>query len=229
MLDSHLMAPAPPMSTACPETCSDVAGVATHRAACATEPYSRAAWSRRCAWYAGERQPLLTTNSTPSPAAYLDARRRAPRSAGSSLPTPGTVLSKTVVPSGMAPSALPSEPPGWLRGREGSADVTDDRGVVQDDASGGGGGIVEVEMVEEVEDGDACSWELQAAAITARTRSCAVSRIRRVRPCRHRLLGRLVWVILPVKAAWCCQHVSDSWYADDMRRLVESWSARVAR
>jgi hypothetical protein len=43
-------------------------------------------------------------------------------------------------------------------------------------------------------------------------------------------------LMLPVDAAWRCQHVCGSWYADDMRRLVASrsvsgwpWSGDVAR
>ena len=46
------------MSTASPDTCADVPGVATHRAASASEPYFAIASSRSCCWYAGERQPL---------------------------------------------------------------------------------------------------------------------------------------------------------------------------
>jgi hypothetical protein len=45
-----------------------------------------------------------------------------------------------------------------------------------------------------------------------------------------------VRLMLPVKAAWCCQHVCASRYADDMRRLVASrsvsgwsWSGGVFR
>ncbi len=83
-------------------------GVPTHRAACRSEPYFDTAPWRRRSWYAGERQPLLTTKSTPSSAASVAAWRRAPRSAGSRFATPGTSSSKTVVPSGTAPSASPS-------------------------------------------------------------------------------------------------------------------------
>ncbi len=99
-----------PMSTASPDTWADVLGVATQRAASASEPYFETASRSSCSWYAGERQPLSTTNSTPSSAASVAARRRAPRSAGSRLATPGTSSSKTVVPSGTAPSASPSAP-----------------------------------------------------------------------------------------------------------------------
>jgi hypothetical protein len=37
------------------------------------------------------------------------------------------------------------------------------------------------------------------------------------------------WLMLPVKAAWRCQHVCGSRYADDMRRLVASRSKTEAR
>ena len=85
-------------------------GVATQRAASSSEPYFETASRSSRSWYAGERQPLLTWNSTPSSAASVAAWRRAPRRAGSSLATPGTSSSKTVVPSGTAPSASPSAP-----------------------------------------------------------------------------------------------------------------------
>ena len=49
-------------------------------------------------------------DSTASSAASVVAWRRAPRRAGSSLATAGTSSSKTVVPSGTAPSASPSAP-----------------------------------------------------------------------------------------------------------------------
>ena len=67
------------MSTASPDTWADVSGVATHRAASASEPYSETASRRSCSWYSGERQPLSTESSTPSSAAslLLGAGRRA--------------------------------------------------------------------------------------------------------------------------------------------------------
>ena len=108
-----------PRSTASPSTWSDVAGVATQRAASALEPYFEIASSSSCSWYAGERQPLLTSNTTPSPAASSAARRSAPRRAGSSLATPGYSSSKTVAPSGTSPSATPGSwwcSPGSRRG-----------------------------------------------------------------------------------------------------------------
>ena len=58
----------------------------------------------------GNASRYRRTNSTPSPAASVAAWRRAPRRAGSRLATPGTSSSKTVVPSGTAPSASPSAP-----------------------------------------------------------------------------------------------------------------------
>ena len=70
---------------------------------------------RSCSWYSGERQPLSTKNSTPSSAASVAAWRRAPSRAGSRLATPGISSSKTVVPSGTAPSASPSAPRCSLR------------------------------------------------------------------------------------------------------------------
>ena len=48
------------MSTASPDTCADVLGVATHRAASASDPYFVTASWRSCSWYSGERQPLST-------------------------------------------------------------------------------------------------------------------------------------------------------------------------
>src|SRR4051812_27963322 len=98
------------MSTASPETWADVSEVATQRAASASDPYFEIASRRSCSSYSGERQPLLTTNSTPSSAASAAAWRRAPSRAGSRLATPGIPSSKTVAPSGTAPSASPSEP-----------------------------------------------------------------------------------------------------------------------
>ena len=68
-----------------------------------------------CSWYSGERQPLSTKNSTPSYAASVAAWRRAPSRSGSRLATPGISSSKTVVPSGTAPSASPSAPRCSLR------------------------------------------------------------------------------------------------------------------
>ena len=72
-------APEGPMSTASPDTWADVLGVATHRPASACEPYFEIASWRSRAWYAGDRQPLSTTNRTPSAAASVAALRRAPR------------------------------------------------------------------------------------------------------------------------------------------------------
>src|SRR5262245_46893287 len=104
------------MSTASPDTWADVVAVATQRAASSSEPYfETASWSS-CSWYAGERQPLSTKKSTPSAAAAVAARRSAVRRAGSRLETPGTSLSKTVVPAGTAPSASPSTRPCCDRG-----------------------------------------------------------------------------------------------------------------
>lgn len=98
------------MSTASPDTWADVSGVATHRAASSSEPYFATASRRSRSWYSGERQPLSTTNATPSSAASVAARRRAASRSGSSRVTPGTASSKTVVSSGTAPPPSPSGP-----------------------------------------------------------------------------------------------------------------------
>ncbi len=92
------------MSTASPDTCGDVSGVATHRAASAREPYVETASSSRCSWYAGERQPLLTWSSTPSSAASVAAcggHGEDPDRGGNGR----DVVAETVVPSGTTPSA----------------------------------------------------------------------------------------------------------------------------
>ena len=105
--DSHV-APEEPRSTASPFTCADVWGVATQRAASASEPYFETACWSSCSWYAAERQPLSTVNRTPLAAASVAARRRAASRSASSLATPGISSSKTDVPVGMAPPATPS-------------------------------------------------------------------------------------------------------------------------
>src|SRR3954451_19494129 len=127
------------MSTASPDTCGDVVPVATHRGASPSEPYLAIASRRSWSSYAGERQPLLTTRSTPSAAASVAARRRARTRAGSRLATPGTSSSKTVVPSGTAPPASPSASRCSLRERStGDAadhgeDAVKGEGTVKDD------------------------------------------------------------------------------------------------
>jgi hypothetical protein len=45
---------------AAPNTSAHVSGLATQRAACASEPYFETASRRRCSWYSGDRQPLST-------------------------------------------------------------------------------------------------------------------------------------------------------------------------
>src|SRR3954447_1020605 len=147
------------MSTASPDTCADVAGVATQRAASASEPYLRTAWRRSCCWYSAERQPLSTTRPTPSAAAAVAARRNAPCSAGSSLATPGIASSKTVVPAGTAPSASPRAPWCTMR-RTALGDGIEDEDVVRDEAG---------------------SLEPRAAAIAAMTRSRPARRALRIR------------------------------------------------
>src|SRR5436189_4974330 len=140
------------MSTASPDTWGDVSEVATHRAASSSEPYFETASSRSCSSYAGERQPLLTKSSTPSSTASAAARRRAPRRAGSSLATPGISSSKTVVPSGTAPSASPNAPP-----RSDRLDVVlGERGL--DDFRGGEAVRRTSIGAAAVEDEDATNW-----------------------------------------------------------------------
>ena len=104
------------MSTASPFTCADVSGVATHRVAASSDPYFEIASSSSRCWYAGERRPLSTKNSTPPAAASVAAWRSAASRSGSSSATPGIPSSKTVVPSGTAPPASPSAPRRSSRG-----------------------------------------------------------------------------------------------------------------
>src|SRR5829696_7447278 len=206
---SHAAAPEGPMSTASPDTWADLSGVATHRAASSSEPYFDTASRRSRSWYAGERQPLSTRNSTPPPAASVAARRTAPSRRGSSLATPGTSSSKTVVPSGTAPPASPSAARCSSRGRS--------TGEAADEGEG------------TVKDGGTSDLEPRAAAIAAMARSTPTARRLRIPPRRVVARAGLLWVTPPLKAAWCCRHVCDSRYADDMRRLVASERARADR
>ena len=98
------------MSTASPETWADVSAVATHRAASCSEPYVETASRRSCSWYAGERQPLLTSNSTPSSAASVAASAQRVQQIGVEVGDARDLASKTVVPSGTTPSAAASAP-----------------------------------------------------------------------------------------------------------------------
>src|SRR5262245_18768872 len=156
-----------PMSTASPDTWADVPGVATHRAASSSEPYFRTASSRRYSWYSGERQPLSTTNSTPPTAAAVAARRKARTRAATRLCMPGTPSSKTVVPSGIAPSASPSARDS-LRRRMGAPPETPtgDAAVEEDESFGN---------ADAVEDQGASDRypEITAAGATTRTRPAA--------------------------------------------------------
>ena len=189
-----------PMSTASPDTWADVSGVATHRAASASEPYFAIASRSSCSWYAAERQPLSTTNATPSPAASVAARRRAASSAGSRLATPGSRRRRRVVPSGTAPSASPSAAAvPRARGTRGAASRARRRGRVTPAAGGS-----------------------SDAAIAAMTASRPATRSRRIRV-RDRCVA--CWsgeVMPPVKAARRCGPVCGFRYAGDMRRLVAS-------
>jgi hypothetical protein len=90
-------------------------------------------------------------------------------------------------------------------------------------------GDAAVESEDAVEGEDAGNWEPMAAATAAMTTSRPATRVLRIRIRRVvRRAGRL-WVTPPFKAAWCCQHVCGSRYADDMRQLVPSEHACVDR
>ena len=74
--------PTGPMSTASPDTCADVLGVATQRAASAAEPYFEIASRSSCSWYSGERRPLVDDELDPvvrGVASPLGAGHRAAR------------------------------------------------------------------------------------------------------------------------------------------------------
>ncbi len=191
------------MSTASPDTCADVLGVATHRAASASEPYSETASRSSCSWYSGERQPLSTKSSTPSYAASVAARRRAPRRAGSRLATPAIPSAKTVVPSGTALSRSPGAPRCSRRRTSiGNAAVED-------------------------EDGSNC-WP-RATAIAAMTTSRPAARSLRIRIRRVvRRAGRRE-ATPAFKAAWCCRPVWGFRYADDTRQHLASEDAGLDR
>src|SRR3954447_20425113 len=135
------------MSTASPDTCADVPGVATQRAASASEPYLRTASRRSCCWYSAERQPLSTTTPPPSAAAAVAAWRRAPCSSGSRLATPGIPSSKTVVPAGTAPSASPSASRSSLRG----VVVDDGEDAIEGERAADGDGTVEDDDTSDVQ------------------------------------------------------------------------------
>jgi hypothetical protein len=80
-----------------------------------------------------------------------------------------------------------------------------------------------------VKDDDPSDMEPNAEAIaTTATSTPAAPRLRI--PIR-RVVARagLLRVTPPLKAAWRCRHVCDFRYADDMRQLVASEHARVAR
>jgi hypothetical protein len=183
-------------------------GVATHRAASSSEPYFDTASRRSCSWYAGERQPLSTTNSTPSSAASVAARRRAPSRPGSSLATPGTSPSKTVVPSGTAPPASPSASRCSLRERSTGVAADEGEGTVECDGTVEGEGAVK--------DDDTSDLEPRAAAIATMATSKPAARRLRIRIRQVVARAGLLRVTPPLKAAWCCQHVCDFRYADDM-------------
>jgi hypothetical protein len=73
---------------------------------------------------------------------------------------------------------------------------------------------------EDAREGESPSnWLPKAAAIAPRTTSRTATRILRIRIRRGAVRARSLQLTPPVKAAWCCQHVCDFRYADDMRRL----------
>ena len=205
------------MSTALPETWGDVSGVATHRAASLSEPYVETASRSSCSWYAAERQPLSTTNSTPSRVASVAARRSAVRRDGSSLATPGTPSSKTVVPAGTRPSASPSAPgcsrrrtPGARAGAEDAAGSPSARRRRSPRASVGdvvaapvGDAAPAVAAIRAPSMEYACNWWPSVATIPAMTRRPPARWTHDGLAARARLRSAMA----QVKAARCCQHV----------------------
>jgi two-component system response regulator VanR len=82
-------------------------------------------------------------------------------------------------------------------------------------------------MGEGAVEGEDANWLPRAAAVAAMTTSRPATRILRIRIRRVVVRAGSLQVMLPVKAAWCCQHVCGSRYADDMCRLVASRGMRV--
>ena len=81
---------------------------------------------------------------------------------------------------------------------------------------------------ESVEDED-FAQEWLRAAIAVVTTSRPATRALRIRTRRVVVRAGAVQATRPSKATWRCQHVCDFRYADDMRRLVASERARIAR
>jgi hypothetical protein len=70
-----------------------------------------------------------------------------------------------------------------------------------------------------LDEDDAGNWWPRTAAIAAMTTSRPAARILRIRIRRVVVRAGSLYVMPPVKAAWCCQHVSGFRYAGDMCRL----------
>ncbi len=192
------------MSTASPDTCADVAGVATQRAASSCDPYFRTASWRRRSWYAVDRHPLSTRSATPSSPAATAARRRASRSAESSRVTVGTSSHTDTPPSGVTPSSSSSEPrcsrvrSPWISRSARSPNSSDD--VITDDE-------------------DVGTTRPTATAIPTMTMIRAAIRRRRIRVLRFRR-PYLREAMPSLKAAAGCCRVSGFRYARDTARLV---------
>ena len=202
------------MSTACPETWVDVSGVATHRAAAFLEPYFEIASRRSRSWYAGERQPLVTKISTPSPDAATAARRRAASRSGSRLATPATSPSKVVVPSGTTPSASPSAP---VRSGRGTTVPPGTELAVSRSSLGVSApstGMRAATDADEDADWDEVNGMPRKTVMTAPTTSRPATRMAGIRRVAVRV-GR-VSVTPPVKPTRRCRGVWGSRYATDM-------------
>ena len=97
-----------------------------------------------------ELNPRWMVNVTPSSLASVAARRRAARSGGSGLATPGMSPRKTVTPSGSTPSSTPTTPSvgagtevvGVGRGSTVVVDADVDDGVEGDPCSSDGFGVL---------------------------------------------------------------------------------------
>ena len=194
------------MSTASPDTCADVSGVATHRAASSSEPYFETASRSSCSWYAGERQPLLTTKLDP-----------VVRGIGRGL-AQGTEQSG--VELGHARNLVVEDRHAVGDGAVGLAECTT---VLGD-------GLRPARATAPSRTSDASDWEPRAAAIAAMTTSRPATR----QPADPDPAGRrscwLRWrSCRQSRQRRCCRHVCGFRYAGDMRRLVASEHARADR
>jgi len=89
-------------------------------------------------------------------------------------------------------------------------------------------GAVAVEDEESLEDEDARHSRLRAVIAAMTTRRPA-TRVLRIRIRWGAVRAGSLEITPPFQAASCCQRVCDFRYADDMRRLLRSERARVAR